>query len=172
VRSSPALFVFVGTSGLSSTNITRCHAKSKLSGSPSSTALSSRSAASSRPKIGLFSGSHNVIAGFDYTERVLVAELSVLRWIGTAAMRRGLGPCALFLLGGCASAPAADAEVPEQAPPGVCGNAVLHELFEKELAVAQAEPDPEKRAEAVCKVAHDWHIEDCSNVTPRSLNLP
>lgn len=87
-------------------------------------------------------------------------------------MRRGLSPCVLLVLSGCASAPAAGADVPEQAPPPACGNPVLHELFEKELAVAQAEPDPGKRAEAVCKVAHDWHIEDCSNVTPDSLNLP
>ena len=78
----------------------------------------------------------------------------------------------VFILGACASAPSPSAQPPRQPPPTECGNAVLHELFEKELAAAQAEPEPEKRAAAVCKVAHDWHIEDCSNVTADSLNLP
>jgi hypothetical protein len=92
----------------------------------------------------------------------------VWSWIGTATPRPSQSLAALAVLG-CAHAPSP--RQPE-APPGECGNAVLHEEFEKDLAAAQAEADPERRAVAVCKVAHDWGIEDCSNVTPDSLNLP
>ena len=78
----------------------------------------------------------------------------------------------VLLLSGCASSAAPSRKSAEMAPSSSCGNAALHEQFERELAAAQAEPDAEMRAAAVCRVAHDWGLDDCSNVTPASLNLP
>jgi len=72
----------------------------------------------------------------------------------------------------CASAPTPTAAPASAGPPLPCGNPLFHQEFEKELAAAQAEPDPALRAAAVCRVAHDWGIEDCSNVTPKSLQMP
>jgi len=81
-------------------------------------------------------------------------------------------PIVVAVVAGCASSPPARSE-PARAPePATCGNEVLHEEFERELAKAQAEPEPQKRVDAVCKVARDWGIEDCTNVTPKSLPLP
>jgi hypothetical protein len=77
----------------------------------------------------------------------------------------------LVVVAGCAASPSPATNPPAPAP-RECGNAVLHEQFDKDLAEAQAEPEPARRAEAVCKVARNWGIEDCSNVTPASLNLP
>ena len=77
--------------------------------------------------------------------------------------------CALIAFGCAASPPPA---VTPQPPVKTCANAVLHEEFEKELAAARAESTPERRAAAVCRVAHGWGIDDCSNVTARSLPLP
>jgi hypothetical protein len=77
----------------------------------------------------------------------------------------------VVVVAGCAASPSPHTE-PARAPRESCGNAVLHEQFEKDLAEAQAEPEPARREAAVCKVARNWGIEDCSNVTPASLNLP
>jgi len=90
----------------------------------------------------------------------------MLREVGATS-----GVLLVLVLTACASSPSAPPQ-PAESARGACGNGVLHEEFERQLAAAQAEPVPEKRADAVCQVAHDWGIEDCSNVTPRSLELP
>ena len=78
----------------------------------------------------------------------------------------------LVLVAGCAVSPSPLTKPPAHPARASCGNAVLHEQFEKDLFEAQAEPEPARRAAAVCNVAHNSGIEDCSNVTPASLNLP
>jgi hypothetical protein len=51
-------------------------------------------------------------------------------------------------------------------------NPELREDFASDLRAAQSVEDPVERQRAVCRVAHDWGIEDCSNVTEESLVLP